>query len=247
MVRVRVTTAVLLLCGCQPNMVPYYVDDGYAFEGTSGPHDGSAGPGSNGLDEGAADTFNGGEGEDTGWPTNRQDVGSGDMPVCGNDIVEAPEVCDDGLNTGDYGGCMPGCMALAPRCGDGVVQANEMCDPMVDAACPATCSRSVACTTNDSCLAPNICVLGECVPKSDTGGPCDATDDCMPNNSCLSQTCEICSVSACTDTFHDCHQVCTYEMDTCEYEGLGSCDNNYTQCQTFCTNDYVFCINGCTL
>jgi fibro-slime domain-containing protein len=49
--------------------------------------------------------------------------------TCGDGIVQPPEQCDNGVNTGGYGQCAPGCI-LGPRCGDGVVQpeAGEDCD-----------------------------------------------------------------------------------------------------------------------
>ncbi len=55
---------------------------------------------------------------------------SGGGPVCGNGVVEADEVCDDGINDGSYGGCVADCSALGPHCGDGNVQrsAGEACD-----------------------------------------------------------------------------------------------------------------------
>jgi cysteine-rich repeat protein len=44
-------------------------------------------------------------------------------------MVEGNEVCDDGMNTGMYGGCEPGCMARAPYCGDAIVEnPPEACD-----------------------------------------------------------------------------------------------------------------------
>ena len=50
-------------------------------------------------------------------------------PVCGDGIVAGNEVCDDGVNNGAYGGCMPGCLARAPACGDAVVTTPpELCD-----------------------------------------------------------------------------------------------------------------------
>jgi fibro-slime domain-containing protein len=50
-------------------------------------------------------------------------------PVCGDGTVAGDEVCDDGANTGGYGGCMPGCRARAPSCGDAVVSnPPEACD-----------------------------------------------------------------------------------------------------------------------
>ena len=45
--------------------------------------------------------------------------------VCGDGIVTRSERCDDGVNDGRYGGCLPGCLEPGPRCGDGVVQADE--------------------------------------------------------------------------------------------------------------------------
>ena len=54
-------------------------------------------------------------------------------PHCGDHILEGDEVCDDGVNNGDYGGCMPGCRALAPSCGDGHIDpAHELCDDGVN-------------------------------------------------------------------------------------------------------------------
>lgn len=49
---------------------------------------------------------------------------------CGDGIVQAAfgEVCDDGVNDGSYGGCMPGCQELGPYCGDGKVTDDETCD-----------------------------------------------------------------------------------------------------------------------
>ncbi|MBK8010403.1 MAG: DUF4215 domain-containing protein [Deltaproteobacteria bacterium] len=48
--------------------------------------------------------------------------------VCGDGVVASNEACDDGVNDGRYGGCLPGCQ-LGPRCGDQIVQAPfEACD-----------------------------------------------------------------------------------------------------------------------
>lgn len=54
-------------------------------------------------------------------------AGGGMASVCGNQIIEGTEVCDDG-NTldGDY--CAANCSSVTGMCGDGVVQSNESCD-----------------------------------------------------------------------------------------------------------------------
>jgi fibro-slime domain-containing protein len=50
-------------------------------------------------------------------------------PRCGDGFVAGQEECDDGVNGGGYGGCLPDC-TLGPRCGDRVTQqsAGEQCD-----------------------------------------------------------------------------------------------------------------------
>jgi fibro-slime domain-containing protein len=50
-------------------------------------------------------------------------------PICGDGVVAGNEVCDDGVNNGAYGGCLPGCLGRAPYCGDAVLQnPPEQCD-----------------------------------------------------------------------------------------------------------------------
>lgn len=49
-------------------------------------------------------------------------------PICGDGLVQGNEVCDDGVNDGSYGGCLPGCMGRGPHCGDGTVNGPEVCD-----------------------------------------------------------------------------------------------------------------------
>ncbi|MES3013673.1 MAG: hypothetical protein V4750_08115, partial [Pseudomonadota bacterium] len=46
---------------------------------------------------------------------------------CGDSTVDSRngEVCDDGVNTGGYGGCESTCTALGPHCGDDEINGAE--------------------------------------------------------------------------------------------------------------------------
>ncbi len=56
--------------------------------------------------------------------------------ICGNGIIEGPEICDDGPNNGRYAYnaldryCNTACDGWAPYCGDGIIQSDygEKCD-----------------------------------------------------------------------------------------------------------------------
>jgi len=48
-------------------------------------------------------------------------------PVCGNDVIEVGETCDDG-NVIAHDGCSATCQLELPVCGDGVMEGTEECD-----------------------------------------------------------------------------------------------------------------------
>jgi len=48
--------------------------------------------------------------------------------LCGDGVVGSTEMCDDGVNDGSYGHCLPGCVGPGPGCGDGEVNGPEACD-----------------------------------------------------------------------------------------------------------------------
>lgn len=57
--------------------------------------------------------------------------------ACGDGILGVGEECDDGVNDGGYGECLPDCR-LGEFCGDGVINGPEHCDPGASGstACP---------------------------------------------------------------------------------------------------------------
>ncbi|MBI5509046.1 MAG: fibro-slime domain-containing protein [Deltaproteobacteria bacterium] len=70
-------------------------------------------------------------------------------PRCGDGIRNCGELCDDGSNTGAYGGCTSGCAALGPYCGDGQQNGNEQCDDGTNAGsydgCNPDCTNAATC------------------------------------------------------------------------------------------------------
>ncbi|MBL8972837.1 MAG: hypothetical protein JNK56_19780 [Myxococcales bacterium] len=112
---------------------------------------------------------------------------TGDLPptfVCGDAMIDGDEVCDDGVNDGAYGGCMPGCAALAPFCGDGAVDLGiETCDgggvpddPMCSLACQRPRCGDGIVQAGEDCEA-GVAIVATCESLGFVGGAlgCDST------------------------------------------------------------------------
>jgi fibro-slime domain-containing protein len=71
---------------------------------------------------------------------------------CGDGIVTRFEVCDDKVNDGRYGGCMPGCLARGPYCGDSHTDADagEVCDDGINSGLYGSCAPGCKSTNRGS-------------------------------------------------------------------------------------------------
>lgn len=74
----------------------------------------------------------GGERADETQGTQGTQGASTEGPRCGDGVVDPDEACDDGVNDGAYGGCMPFCQAVGPFCGNALVDPEEVCDDGVN-------------------------------------------------------------------------------------------------------------------
>jgi fibro-slime domain-containing protein len=98
-------------------------------------------------------------------------------PRCGDEVVQTQfgEQCDDGVNSGEYGGCNPDC-TRGPWCGDGVVNGSEQCDDGLNDGTYNNCG--VGCVLGPRC--------GDGELQEEWGEVCDdgnneAGDGCSPN------------------------------------------------------------------
>ncbi len=110
------------------------------------------------------------------------DMGAFELKLCGNNVLDPGEVCDDGNQTsGD--GCDANCTITA--CGNGVVTAGEQCDDgnLVDDCCGSTCQLATPgapCSDGNACTIGDGCAAGACI----AGSPCEPCQDCIPGVGC---------------------------------------------------------------
>jgi fibro-slime domain-containing protein len=167
------------------------------------------------------------------------------QPICGDGIVTLDEVCDDGVNNGAYGGCMPGCQARGPFCGDKQTQTPpEACDDGVNLGsygsvkvCAPGCqlapycgdavvSNGEACdegATNGAgyghCTA--VCTLGQRCGDKIVNGP-EACDDGIDNGSSGSKCAADCTLK-CGNAVVDVGEACD-DGTAANVGGYGKCN-----------------------
>lgn len=121
-------------------------------------------------------------------------------PVCGDSVVDAPEVCDPPFEDGGCGSgdiCNATCTACGD-CGDGVDDGPEQCDPgdrysaTTDGSpAPAELACGTLCQPDCTCPSPAVC--GNGVVETLGGEVCDnnpnSSDAEVDKMSCLPQDC----------------------------------------------------------
>ncbi|MDP3733989.1 MAG: DUF4215 domain-containing protein, partial [Nanoarchaeota archaeon] len=147
--------------------------------------------------------------------------------LCGNNILESPEECDDGnVVSGD--GCSVDCTAETQTCGNGVVEGTEQCD---DNNGFSTDGCSPACTVETGFVcsgSPSSCVLACGNGVVNAGEQCDDGNR-VDNDGCSS----LCDLELCGNNVLDLGEVC----DDGNSQGGDGCSNDCLSLET-CGNGY---------
>lgn len=169
--------------------------------------------------------------------------GGSPSAVCGNDIREGTEECDDG-NVVNGDGCSSTC-TFEPSCGNGIIDAGEQCDDgsiFSGDGCSATCTVETgwACTGS-----PSNCVLACGNGVIDAGETCDDGNR-IDNDGCSSS----CDVELCGNNVLDLGEVCDdgnrQGADGCSSDCLSTevCGNNYRDITEQCDDGMQCASNG---
>jgi len=177
------------------------------------------------------------------------------ISICGNNVVEPGETCDDGnAMAGDC--CNALCQVEVGPCNDGDnCTTGDVCTPGGCAGTPLDCSFLDSACTEGQCDTMN----GECVSVSiNEGDPCDDGNACSVDDVCLAGTCSACgngtTDAACGET---CDPPVSGTCDaTCILVDCGNttlqlgeeCDDGNTQngdgCSATCQLEDRLCIEG---
>lgn len=185
-------------------------------------------------------------------------------PVCGNNITETSEQCDDG-NLINHDGCSDACQNenYNPAwCGDGILfLGHEECDDgnILDSdGCSSTCEIEYAqCVVDSDCPVGQICVSGFCQPTYvcgngvlELGEQCDLGIFNGLNNSGCSATCTLVVIptpcpqglTLCSDGICSLNCSSTDGGTICDHDG--TCDSNEGCTCDDCNSKQDSCATG---
>lgn len=152
------------------------------------------------------------------------------VPVCGNQITELGEQCDDG-NTTDDDGCSSTCNT-EPVCGNGTIEGSEECDG--SALGSATCSSLDEGFDGGTLSCKSDCSFDTVLCTTDILLQCTQDSDCNDNNICNGT--QTCSSGQCISNYDELQ--CEYGCDVSQgCNPAPTCENVVVVSDT---NDDVF-------
>jgi cysteine-rich repeat protein len=218
--------------------------DAPAGAGGSGDDGGAGAPATGGLGAGGLGT--GGSALPTGGAGAGGDPGA--PSVCGDEVVEGNEECDDG-NVASGDGCENDCTFTCiagvfgrDRCDDG-----NPCNGTESCSAANVCVAGTPLGEGEACAAERVCVNGNCVAGSCGDGIVQAPEECDDGNVTPGDGCENDCTFTCVsaDTTRDCSG-----GDACA--GTATCDEATHTCtartpladETLCAAGTGWCISG---
>jgi len=155
--------------------------------------------------------------------------------VCGNNVTEGTEQCDNGLDNNNYGDCKEDC--TLNTCGDGWLNRDgavpEQCDDgnAIDTLCSSDCNIQCTCDiTIDSCVFGNLCQISTC--NSGTCGPPISSRVCSDDSDCTSTCgCEPVCGDGITNGAEECD-----DGNNVAGDGCNNCIQECTTCALAATN-----------
>lgn len=172
------------------------------------------------------------------WPGATLNITCGAPSVCGDNITEGSETCDDG-NTTAGDGCSATCALEAgwtcspiceTTCGDNIVAGSEACD---DGNASPT----------DGCIS---CVLATCGDGFVRSG----VEQCDDGNVVNTDTCVGCALAFCGDGFvgpgEECDDGNAVATDACVSCALAVCGDGFTGPGEACDDGNVVSGDGCS-
>jgi cysteine-rich repeat protein len=187
--------------------------DETAAEGSSGTGAADGGGGDAGNVDGGAAIGGGGSGGSSGTGGASASGGAGGSALCGNDVVDQGEDCDDG-NSESGDGCEPDCRftCIPGPAGNSVCSDFLPCNGAETCLSDHTCAPGTPLNNGTRCGAASVCFNGVCGPPPDICGDglTNPFEECDDGNLTAGDGCEDNCLKTCvsTDSTRDCNNPC---------------------------------------